>query len=212
MNFNIKVTHRISRTFSACKFSTSNRLVGAHVSAQGGVYNAIKNAIAIKAKSFALFTKSQRRWNSSPLKTQDIQAFRDACLAYAFHPSSILPHCSYLLNCGSPVEEMRVRSVHGLIDEINRAESLGLIMVNFHPGATLKQISEQECCNRVASSINEAHKATPESNVMTIIENTAGQGSCIGWKLEHLSHIISRVENKGRVGVCIDTCHAFSAG
>ncbi|HIF9228391.1 TPA: deoxyribonuclease IV [Photobacterium damselae] len=186
------------------------KLIGAHVSAAGGVYNAPLNAHNIGANAFALFTKNQRQWITKPLEQSAITAFKARCQQYGFHPEAILPHDSYLINLGSPDAEKLEKSRNAFIDEMDRCQQLGLHLLNFHPGSHLKKISESDCLALIAESINMAHQAVP--NVVAVIENTAGQGSNLGWRFEHLAEIIAQVEDKTRVGVCIDTCHTFAAG
>ncbi|HIF9334910.1 TPA: deoxyribonuclease IV [Photobacterium damselae] len=186
------------------------KLIGAHVSAAGGVYNAPLNAHNIGANAFALFTKNQRQWIAKPLEQSAITAFKARCQQYGFHPEAILPHDSYLINLGSPDAEKLEKSRNAFIDEMDRCQQLGLHLLNFHPGSHLKKISESDCLALIAESINMAHQAVP--NVVAVIENTAGQGSNLGWCFEHLAEIIAQVEDKTRVGVCIDTCHTFAAG
>ncbi|HIF9093702.1 TPA: deoxyribonuclease IV [Photobacterium damselae] len=186
------------------------KLIGAHVSAAGGVYNAPLNAHNIGANAFALFTKNQRQWIAKPLEQSAITAFKARCQQYGFHPEAILPHDSYLINLGSPDAEKLEKSRNAFIDEMDRCQQLGLHLLNFHPGSHLKKISESDCLSLIAESINMAHQAVP--NVVAVIENTAGQGSNLGWRFEHLAEIIAQVEDKTRVGVCIDTCHTFAAG
>ncbi len=183
---------------------------GAHVSASGGVENAPVNAHAIGARAFALFTKNQRQWNAAPLTASSIAAFRANCEKYGFQPRHILPHDSYLINLGHPEAAALAKSREAFNDEMLRCEQLGLDRLNFHPGGTLGAIGIDECLDRVAESVNIALGLT--KGVCAVIENTAGQGSNIGFRFEHLAHIISKVEDKSRVGICIDTCHAFAAG
>lgn len=183
---------------------------GAHVSASGGVENAPLNAKKIGAGAFALFTKNQRQWVAAPLTPQQIDAFRANCEAAGYKPFQILPHDSYLINLGHPQEEPLAKSRAAFTDEMKRCELLGLDRLNFHPGSSLKEIPDEECLARIAESVNLALEAT--NGVTAVIENTAGQGSNLGWRFEHLAYIIDRVEDKSRVGFCIDTCHAFSAG
>ena len=183
---------------------------GAHVSAAGGVDNAPANAHAIGATAFALFTKNQRQWVAKPLTTGEIDAFRKACDTYGYRPEQILPHDSYLINLGHPEEEALEKSRAAFLDEMQRCELLGLDRLNFHPGSHLQKITEEESLNRIAESINIALDKT--RGVTAVIENTAGQGSNLGFRFEHLRYLIDRVEDKSRVGVCIDTCHAFAAG
>ena len=189
---------------------SSNKFVGAHCSASGGVFNAVKNAENIGAKAFALFTKNQRRWDAKPLDTKTIDKFKTALDASGILPKHILPHDSYLINLGHPEDEKLEKSRNAFIDELQRCEILGLDRLNFHPGSHLKQIDEDVCLDRIAESINIALDKT--TGVSAVIENTAGQGSNLGWKFEHLAHIIEKVEDKSRIGVCIDTCHMFTAG
>ncbi|EPL9281587.1 deoxyribonuclease IV [Klebsiella pneumoniae] len=186
------------------------KYVGAHVSASGGLTNAAIRAAEIEATAFALFTKNQRQWRAAPLSDETIAEFKAACEKYHFGPGQILPHDSYLINLGHPVEEALEKSRDAFIDEMTRCQQLGLTLLNFHPGSHLQQIPEEECLARIAESINIALAKT--EGVTAVIENTAGQGSNLGFKFEHLAAIIDGVEDKSRVGVCIDTCHAFAAG
>lgn len=188
----------------------SNKFVGAHVSASGGVFNAPLNAMAIGAKAFALFTKNQKQWAAKPLDDQTIGLFKENLSKSGILPKHILPHDSYLINLGHPEEDKRQKSLEAFIDETRRCAQLGLDRLNFHPGSHLKQISEEECIDRIAMSMNEALNVT--EGVTLVIENTAGQGSNLGYSFEHLAAIIERIEDKSRVGVCIDTCHMFTAG
>jgi len=187
-----------------------SKFVGAHVSASGGVFNAPLNAMKIGAKAFALFTKNQKQWAAKPLDDETIGLFKDNLAKSGILPKHVLPHDSYLINLGHPEEDKRQKSLEAFIDEVNRCSQLGLDRLNFHPGSHLKQISEEECIDRIASSMNETLSVT--NGVTLVIENTAGQGSNLGWRFEHLSAIIERIEDKSRVGVCIDTCHMFTAG
>ena len=184
--------------------------IGAHVSASGGVENAPLNATAIGADAFALFTKNQRQWVSAPLSEKSIRLFKERCQEGSFDPRYILPHDSYLINLGNPDEEAEQKSRAAFIDEMKRCEQLGLTMLNFHPGSHLNKISVEECLDKIAANINLALSMT--SGVTAVIENTAGQGSNVGNRLEEIRYIIDRVEDKSRVGYCIDTCHFYSAG
>ncbi|WP_312410545.1 deoxyribonuclease IV [Pseudescherichia sp.] len=186
------------------------KFIGAHVSAAGGVANAAVRAAEIGATAFALFTKNQRQWRAAALSSATINEFKAACEKHRFGPGQILPHDSYLINLGHPVAEALEKSREAFIDELQRCEQLGLTLLNFHPGSHLMQIPEDECLARIAESINIALDKT--EGVTAVIENTAGQGSNLGFKFEHLAAIIDGVEDKSRVGVCIDTCHAFAAG
>lgn len=186
------------------------KFIGAHVSAAGGLENAAIRAHELEATAFALFTKNQRQWRAAPLTDEVISNFKRACEKYHYGPGQILPHDSYLINLGHPVEEALEKSREAFIDEMERCMQLGLTLLNFHPGSHLMQIPEEECLARIAESINIALDKT--EGVTAVIENTAGQGSNLGFRFEHLAAIIDGVEDKSRVGVCIDTCHAFAAG
>jgi deoxyribonuclease-4 len=186
------------------------KYVGAHVSASGGVENAPLNANSIGAKAFALFTKNQRQWFSNPLSKASIKAFRENCEKYDYKPFQILPHDSYLINLGHPEKEPLEKSRASFLDEMQRCEQLGLDRLNFHPGSHLKTISEDECLQRIAESINIVLDKT--KGVTAVIENTAGQGTNMGYKFEQIRFMIDNVNDKSRVGVCIDTCHAYTSG
>ncbi len=184
--------------------------IGAHVSAAGGVSNAPMNAEKIRAKAFALFLKNQKQWSAPPLEDEEIKKFKTNCREVGISPDHILPHDGYLINLGNPDPEKYKKSLDAFIDEMERCQKLGLKLLNFHPGSHMKQVSEEECMLQVAESINTAHKKV--KSITAVIENTAGQGGSVGYSFEHLAFIIKNVKNKKRVGVCIDTCHAFAAG
>lgn len=186
------------------------KYIGAHVSASGGVEFAPINAHEIGANAFALFTKNQRQWVSKPLTEESISLFKENCEKYGFQSEYILPHDSYLINLGHPEEEGLQKSRAAFLDEMQRCEELGLKLLNFHPGSHLNKISVETCLDRVAESINMTLAKT--KGVTAVIENTAGQGSNVGNEFWQLKHIIDRVEDKSRVGVCLDTCHTFTAG
>lgn len=184
--------------------------VGAHVSAAGGVFNAPLNAQAIGAKAFALFTKNQKQWAAKPLTSQEIDQFHANMQIGGFRPQDVLPHDGYLINLGNPDEEAREKSLQAFIVELNRCHDLGLVFLNFHPGSHLKNLSVSDCLARIAESVNLALEAT--QGVMAVIENTAGQGTNLGHTFEQIAQIIDLVEDKSRIGVCLDTCHAFTSG
>ncbi|WOT04308.1 deoxyribonuclease IV [Shewanella youngdeokensis] len=184
--------------------------IGAHVSAAGGIANAPKNAAAIGANAFALFTKNQRRWESKPLESEQIAQFQQNCQSANILMDAILPHDSYLINLGHPNDELLQKSRQAFFDEIARCEQIGLTLLNFHPGSHLRLIDTDQCLARISDSINFALEGS--NNVTAVIENTAGQGSNLGHSFEQLAQIIEAVEDKSRVGVCIDTCHMFAAG
>ena len=201
------------------------KFVGAHVSASGGVDNAPLNAMKIGAKAFALFVKNQRQWVAKPLEPKMIESFKANLKESAIEPKHVLPHDSYLINLGNPDIEKLEKSRDAFIAEIERCEQLGLVMLNFHPGSHLVKVpkrdpkyadkimeAELECLDLIAESMNIAIEATKDLNVKLVIENTAGQGTNLGYRFEHLAHLIEKVKDKSRVGVCLDTCHTFTSG
>ncbi len=202
-----------------------NKYIGAHVSAAGGVENAPLRAAEIGARAFALFTKNQRQWRAKPLSEAAIAAFKANLEAVGIHPRHVLPHDSYLINLGHPDPEQLTRSREAFVDELQRCDQLGLQMLNFHPGSHLVKIAKKDpdyarklhaaeyhCLDVIAESMNRAIAATEGSSVKLVIENTAGQGTNLGYRFEHLAYLIERIEDKSRVGVCLDTCHTFTAG
>lgn len=186
------------------------KYVGAHVSAAGGVENVPERAHEIGATGFALFTKNQRQWKAKPLTDESIELFKKRCQKFDFSMDTVIPHDSYLINLGHPEKVQLKKSRDAFLDELQRCEQLDIQLLNFHPGSHLRKISEKECLKIIAESINEA--LTKTTFVKAVIENTAGQGSNMGYRFEHLAEIINQVEQKERVGVCIDTAHAYAAG
>lgn len=186
------------------------KFVGAHVSASGGVENAPVNANNIGAKAFAFFTKNQRQWFASPYKEENIINFKARCEEFGYSASNILPHSSYLINLGNPTDEGVKKSRQAFFDEMQRCEQLGITLLNFHPGSHLNEISVEKCLDRIAESINMALDRT--TGVCAVLENTAGQGTNLGHTFEQLAHIIDKVQDKSRVGVCLDTAHTLAAG
>ncbi len=184
--------------------------LGAHVSASGGVHNAVINAKSIGANAFALFTKNQKQWRVPPFTPEQIQLFKDAMVESDFTAEQVLAHDGYLINLGNPDTEKRRISVNAFIDEMQRVQILGLDRLNFHPGAHLKLISPEESMLLIAQGIDEALEET--EGVYAVVETTAGQGSALGRSFEELAWIIEKMKNQTRVGVCIDTCHIFAAG
>ncbi|MCG8570111.1 MAG: deoxyribonuclease IV [Spirochaetes bacterium] len=186
------------------------KYIGAHVSAAGGVENAPLNAMKIGAKAFALFTKNQKQWRAKPLTEQSIENFKKNLQLSGISPQFVLPHDSYLINIGNPHLEARTKSINALLEEALRVEQLGLNFLNFHPGAHLKGLTEEECLNLIAEGLNQVIKQT--KNCVMVIETTAGQGTVVGYSFQHIKKVIDKVKNPDRVGVCIDTCHIFTAG
>lgn len=188
------------------------KYLGAHVSSSGGLFNAPLNAKAIGANAFAMFTKNQKQWSAKPLTADEIAQFKAAVSDNGFSPDYILPHDSYLINLGNADPEKRSRSLASFKEEMARASQLGLKYVNFHPGSHLKEITEEECLDLIAASVNQALADPASGRTMAVAEATAGQGTNVGYKFEHIARIIAGIEDKSRVGVCIDTCHIFAAG
>lgn len=186
------------------------KYVGAHVSVNGGVATAPLNANAIGAKAFALFTGNPSRWASRMIADEEADLFKLRCEEFGYTPRVILPHDNFLINLGSPDSKKLAMSRKSFLEEMQRCEKLGLTMLNFHPGSHLNEITEEECLDKIAESINLTLDKT--NGVSAVIETTAGQGSNLGWDFSHVAHIIDKVEDKSRIGVCVDTCHTYSAG
>ncbi|ABF14345.1 deoxyribonuclease IV [Candidatus Palibaumannia cicadellinicola] len=189
---------------------SAKKWIGAHVSINGGIDKAVIRAHALHANAFALFTKNQLQWKASTLTINLIKNFRVACNKYNYTTAQILPHNSYLINLSHPIKDKLKQSRIAFIEELHRCEKLGLSLLNFHPGSHLQQIDEDNSITRIADSINIALEKT--TGVTAVVENTAGQGSNMGFRFEQLAEIIRQVDDKSRIGVCIDTCHAFAAG
>lgn len=194
----------------ARKHKGNSKYIGAHVAIQGGIWKAVDSCVAMGGSSFALFLGSQRSWARPPLDTSAADKFREQCVVQGFDAAHILPHGSYLMNCGSPKDDVFEKSQALLVDELSRCSRLGLTLYNFHPGSSLGSISTEECTDKIAGAINHAHKQTPA--VITVLENMSGQGSTVGGRFSELKSIIDKVRDQSRVGVCLDTCHAFAAG
>ncbi len=184
--------------------------VGPHVSIAGGVQNAPLNAKTLNATAFGMFTKNQRRWVASPLEQNTVNTFKNNCIEAKYDPRFILVHDSYLINIGNPNSDIRKQSYDAFVDELDRCEQLGLLYLNIHPGSHVALSDENECLETIADSINNAHAETKD--VTVVLETTSGQGSNVGYRFEQLAHIISSVDDKSRIGVCIDTCHIFASG
>jgi AP endonuclease-1 len=183
--------------------------IGAHVSGAGGVHNSITNALNIGANAFAVFLKSQRKWESPPLAVDAKNQFLALSKQHGYDAAHILPHGSYLVNLAQADPAKAKQAYDNFVDDLHRCEQLGIKLYNFHPGNT-GGADRGEACRRIAAQLNRAHAAT--STVITVLENMAGTGNVIGTKFEDLRDIIAAVDEPSRVGVCIDTCHAFAAG
>ncbi|XP_047232821.1 probable endonuclease 4 isoform X2 [Girardinichthys multiradiatus] len=192
------------------RISGSNKYIGAHVGIQGGIWKAVETSVEMGGTSFALFLGSQRSWKRPALDQKTAEKFQEQCSLHGFDPAHILPHGSYLMNCGSPKDDVFEKSQALLVDELSRCSLLGLSLYNFHPGSSLGTITTEQCVDKIAGAINHAHQQTPA--VVTVLENMSGQGSTVGGKFFELKSIIDKVRDQRRVGVCLDTCHAFAAG
>lgn len=186
------------------------KYIGAHVSVSGGVSNAPLRAAEIGAKAFALFTGSSNRWSSKPISEDEAEKFKAYCAENNYTADRILPHDNFLINLGNPDAAKLAMSRKSFLEEMQRCEQLGLTMLNFHPGSHLKEISIDKCLDLIVESINITLEKT--TGVTAVIECTAGQGTNLGYEFGQIAHIIDKVEDKSRVGVCVDTCHAYSAG
>ena len=186
------------------------KYIGAHVSISGGVENAPLNAAALGAGAFAMFTKNQRQWNAPPYKESSVEAFKANCALHNFTPETILAHDSYLINLGQPDPDKRKAAVAAFVDELSRCRQLGIKLLNFHPGSSLKKVTDDEDVALIAASVRQALEEVPD--VIAVFENTAGQGSNMGWNFDQLAAMIEKTQMSDRCGVCIDTCHAFAAG
>lgn len=183
--------------------------VGPHVSAAGGVANSIENGERVGASCIQIFTRNQRSWKSKPLSGEEVESFRSA-----WEGSSIgwvMSHDSYLINLGSPDEEKLALSRQAFTDEARRCALLGIRLLNFHPGAHMGE-GEQPCLERIARSVLATMEEFTEGEVLFTIENTAGQGTAVGHRLEHLEALLEMIGDPERTGVCLDTCHLFAAG
>ena len=189
--------------------------VGAHVSAAGGVWNAPTNAAAIGATAFALFTRNQRRWAAAPYQDAVAAQFGRAMEQAGFGPAQVIPHAGYLINLGSPDDDVREKSITALADELSRCVQLGLTMLNFHPGTSKGELDEDATCARIADGIDRVLQLVEDPRaepVKLVLENSAGQGASIGTTVAQLALTIAKSRRSERLAICIDTCHAFAAG
>jgi deoxyribonuclease-4 len=184
------------------------KLLGVHCSVSGGLFKAFDEADQLGIDTFQIFTQNQRQWINKRYDEETIDAFKSAWKKS--NVKTVFSHCSYLLNLASEDEALRKKSVDALIGEVERCQDLGLSYCVLHPGAAKGQ-SEEQALENVVNALQEVLKATSDCKTKILIENTAGQGTSIGYKFEHLSTILKGV-NSQRIGVCFDTCHAFSAG
>lgn len=191
-------------------FMMNTTYIGAHVSIAEGIEKSVLRAYKLKATAFSCFLGNPLRWNNPPFTVDAIHNFRNFCNKYNYSASQILPHSSYLINLGHPNKLMRKKSCFAFIQEIHRCSELGLKMINIHPGSHLYKITEKKCLENIIDSINFVLNQT--RGIIVVLENTAGQGSNVGYCFEHLAFIIRHVKDKLRIGICLDTCHLFVAG
>jgi deoxyribonuclease-4 len=184
-------------------------LIGAHVSIAGGIQNAPGRGTEIDADAIQVFTANQNQWFPKQPAPEEVAGFREGMERE--QPQVCVSHDSYLINLGSPDEEKLNRSRQAFLEEIDRCEACGIPYIAFHPGAHMRT-GERECLERIAASIDTCLEQRPDSKVMLLLENTAGQGSNVGYRFEHLAEIIALVQSPDRLGVCFDTQHAFAAG
>lgn len=184
--------------------------IGPHVSIGGGVEHAPINAKVLGATGFGMFVKNQRQWTAAPYTTANLAAFKAQMKADGYTAAQVMPHAGYLINLANPDAAAHEKSMAALLDELRRCMALGLDKLNLHPGSHLRLITPKAACERVAESINAALSET--AGVTVVIENTAGSGGNLGSTFEEIRSIIDGVEDKTRVGVCLDTMHAFAAG
>jgi deoxyribonuclease IV len=184
--------------------------VGAHVSISGGVSTAPGRAMELGATALGMFTKNQRQWNAKPISPEEAETFKSELARSGIGVDQVIVHASYLINVGSPEDEKREKSLAALVDELRRAEQLGLKLVNFHPGSGMGELSEDQTLSRIADACSRALGETSEATL--VLEATAGQGDHVGYTFRHLAEIIDRAGGSNRLGVCIDTCHIFAGG
>lgn len=184
-------------------------LIGAHTSAAGGVQNALLEGESIGATTIQFFTANQKRWEGKPLDVKTIAAWKEALEKTGIR--SVMSHDSYLINLGAPQEENLRKSRKAFGEEILRCQTLGVTFLNFHPGAAVGT-DPQECMDRICESLLTYEPLMGHGSLRLLLENTAGQGSAVGYRFEELAYILKRVGKKIPIGVCIDTCHAFAAG
>ena len=183
-------------------------LLGAHMSVAGGLYLALERGASIRCSTIQIFTRNSNRWAAKELEDSEENAFRNIRAKTGIAP--VFAHCSYLINLAA-TGELYEKSIQALITEVRRSERLGLEFVVLHPGAHTGN-GEKAGLQRVAGALNRVFEETGDARCKIAIENTAGQGSCLGCNPEHLEHIVSHVNSEDRLGFCIDTCHLFAAG
>jgi deoxyribonuclease IV len=191
------------------KHKPEELLIGAHTSAQGGAYHALLEGQEIGATTVQLFTRNQRQWAAKPLSQEEIDLFKSTLDATGL--KKIMSHDSYLINLGSPDGEALKKSRKAFKDELIRCQQLGITFLNFHPGASVTS-TEEECLDTICASLEHVEDVVAQGHTRLLLETTAGQGTSVGHRFEHLAYILDRVHKKIPIGICIDTCHIFAAG
>lgn len=178
------------------------------MSIEGGLHRALERGHSIGCRTIQIFTKNSSRWKSTPISEEDAETFRSVRSCLNIHP--VFAHCSYLMNLAA-TGELRTKSIRALIDEIERAEQIGLEFVVLHPGSHGGR-GEADGLKRVVKGLQNALKSTSGFRCKIAIENTAGQGASLGYRVEHLAYLYEEVRSSQRIGFCLDTCHLFAAG
>ncbi|HRX86998.1 MAG TPA: deoxyribonuclease IV [Phycisphaerae bacterium] len=182
---------------------------GSHLSIAGGLHLALERAQAVGCDCLQVFVKNQKQWVGKPLTDEDVRLFRRAQRETGIKP--VVAHASYLINLGSPDDAMWNRGIAAVVDELQRCEALGIRGLVLHPGAHMGE-GEEAGLTRIAAGLDDVHRRAPGLAAKVLLETTAGQGTALGWRVEHLGSILQRVAAPDRLGVCLDTCHLFAAG
>ncbi|NIH16703.1 MAG: deoxyribonuclease IV [Buchnera aphidicola (Periphyllus lyropictus)] len=186
------------------------KYIGPHVSISKGIVKSVKIAYQLNSTAIGFFLKNPLQWDISSISENVIRSFKNSCKKYKFTDDQIFPHSGFLINLGNYENSLLKKSRISLINEVKRCRELGIKFLNFHPGSHLNKISEKNCLKLISKSINFVLSKTKD--VILVIENTAGQGTNMGYCFHHLYEIIKNIEDKTRIGVCLDTCHLFSSG
>jgi len=182
-------------------------LIGAHISISGGFDKIFARGESIGCNAIQIFTKSNRQWNAKQIEQNEVELYNKAKKESSI--KSIIAHAGYLINIGSSNKATAEKSVQSLTEELNRCYLLDIKYLVLHPGSK-QESSEKECLDLIAQRINSIFEVTKQTSIL--LENMAGQGNSVAYKFEQLQYIISKIEDKKRIGICFDTCHAFAAG
>lgn len=198
-----------TNAFAGVKGDGAQPILGVHCSIAGGLENAFAKGVEVGCDCLQIFVKNQRQWHSRPLNGAQVAAYKAAQRQTGITP--VVVHASYLLNLASPDRTTRGKSINAMVDELGRCEALGVSALIFHPGSHLSATLEAGI-KRIIRSLDEVHRRCAGTKTMILLEITAGQGTCIGHRFEHLDAIMSQVDAPERLGACLDTCHLFAAG